>query len=154
MVHARNQVIETFEQLKYARFQAHERYLQTLPCYTLFERYGNPPLTAPQLNNLRQQMSQAQSIYQSGVDEDWRRCCLKYPEVLDYYLGLVDFGFPDDRDPSMRDPRFGGPINDPKKLKHRRGSVDSGKGHRKRSRRRNSRGRTPPAAPMAGSRRR
>ncbi|KAK5175712.1 uncharacterized protein LTR77_000851 [Saxophila tyrrhenica] len=154
LTHARDQIMETFQSLKSVRYQAHMRYLQTLPCYTLFQKYGDPPLTVQQLNHLRSQMSQAQNIYQQGVDEDWRRCCMKYPEVLDYYLSLVDIDLPDDTDTAVRDPRFGGgPVNETKRIKPRRGSTDLGKGHRKRSRRR-SRGRTPPAAPMPGGHRR
>lgn len=151
MNHAKYQVIQTFQQLKAARHQAHVGYLQTLPCYTIYQRYrGNPPLDAAQLNQLHQQVSHAQAIYQAGVDEDWRRSCMKYPEILDYFFGLVDYGFPEDGDSAIREPRFGA-LKGPRKLKPSRESEDLGNGHRKRSRRRNSRGRTPPAAPMPGS---
>ena len=145
--HARDQVLHTFQQLKQARYEAHVAYLQTLPCYTLYQKYrGNPPLQQSQLSMLQHQIGQAQSIFQSGVDEDWRRCCLRYPEVLDYFFNLVEIDFPDDRDSTVREPKFGSPLKQTRKLKARRGSIDSGNGHRKRSRRRSSRGRTPPGS--------
>lgn len=151
---ARNQVIESFNQLKAARLQAHIRYLQTLPCFTLYQKYDNPPLTPPQLATLQHQMAQAKSIFQGGIDEDWRRCLQKYPEVLDYYFSLVQIDFPSAEDLVLREPRFGEHMRDPKRLKARRGSMDADAGHKKKSGRRRSRGRTPPAAPMAGHYRR
>ena len=99
------------------------------------------------MNALHSEINRAQTTFQAGVDDDWRRSCLKYPEVLDYYFSLVEVGFPDDRDAIVSDPRFGGSINGTRKLKARRDSS----GHRKKDRRRSSRGRTPPAVPMASS---
>ena len=34
---------------------------------------------------------------------------MRYPEVLDYYFGLIDFSFPSERDSRIADPRFGVP---------------------------------------------
>lgn len=151
---ARDQVIITFRQLKAARFEAHVAYLQTLPCYSLYQRYhGNPPLQPSQLQLLHSQIGQASAIFKAGVDEDWRRSCLRYPEVLDYYFNLVEITLPDDRDLAVREPRFGVPLKETRKINGRRGSADLSNGHRKKERRR-SRGRTPPAVPMAGSYRR
>lgn len=156
--HARNQIINTFEQLKAARKQAHYAYLQTIPCFTLYQKYrGNPPLQPAQLHLLHSQIGQAQAIFQAGVDEDWRRSCLRYPEVLDYYFSLVDIGMPNDSDGVVQEPRFGAPLKGPRRIKARRDSVDSGQLYRKKGGRRNSRssrGRTPPAAPMADAFRR
>ncbi|KAK3707126.1 hypothetical protein LTR37_012295 [Vermiconidia calcicola] len=153
--HARDQVLNTFQQLRAARYEAHLAYLQTLPCYTLFQRYSNnPPIPQPQLQNLYHQISQAQAVFQAGIDEDWRRSCLRYPDVLDYYFSLVDFTLPDSRDLAVREPRFGAPLKEARKIKARRDSVDLGSGQGKKGKRRSSRGRTPPAAPMPGSYRR
>lgn len=151
--HARNEIISTFNDLKTARRDAHVAYLQTLPCYTLYQKWhGAPPVQPAQLHALQQQIHAANMNYRAGIDEDWRRSCMRYPEVLDYYFSLVEVVMPGDRDPSILEPRFGAPVNGTRKVKTRRnsrGSVDMSNGHRKKDRRRGSRGRTPPAAPMA-----
>ncbi|OQO10172.1 hypothetical protein B0A48_04529 [Cryoendolithus antarcticus] len=152
LIHARNSVINTFAQLKAARAQAHIAYLQTLPCYTLFQRYGgNPPLPPQQLALLHTQISNANGIFRQGIDEDWRRSCLRYPEVLDYYFSLVEVSFPDEQDSMVRTPRFGAQAKEPKKVKSRRDSLDMGSEKGKKRDRRRDGGRTPPPeAPMAG----
>lgn len=128
--------------------------LQTIPCFTLYQKYrGNPPLQPAQLNLLHSQIGQAQAIFQAGLDEDWRRSCLRYPEVLDYYFSLVDISLPDRDDPRVLEPRFGAPTQGPRRIKARRGSVDSGMIYKKKGRR-SSRGRTPPLAPMVDAFRR
>jgi len=93
-------------------------------------------------------------MFKQGVDEDWRRSCLRYPEVLDYYYNLVEFAVPPERDPAIVDPRFGAPAKERPRMKAKRNSADASsmKEHRKKDRRR-SRGRTPPPprAPMPGA---
>lgn len=72
------------------RMEAHRNYLQSLPYYTLYHQYnGRPPLNPQQLANIHSQIARANVILQQGVDQDWRTSCLRYPEILDYYLGLV-----------------------------------------------------------------
>ena len=39
-----------------------------------------------------------------GIDEDWRTSVQRYPEVLEYFYGLVDLNLPSDDDPGVRDP--------------------------------------------------
>ena len=143
-------MLVTFQELKAARYEAHLAYLQTLPTFSLYQKYhGNPPIQPSQLAVLHSQINHATSIFKAGIDEDWRRSCLRYPEVLDYYFSLVEVDFPHEQDPAIREPRFGSALKEIRKLNKRRGSVDLG--HRKKDRRR-SRARTPPpAAPMTGS---
>lgn len=74
--------------------------------------------------------------------------------MLDYYLSLIDINFPRDDDGAVQEPRFGEPLNGPRRIKARRGSVNSGHIYKKKGRRKSSRGRTPPAAPMADAFRR
>ncbi|KAF2170021.1 hypothetical protein M409DRAFT_64404 [Zasmidium cellare ATCC 36951] len=162
--HARNQIITTFHALRSMRMEAHRNYLQTLPYYTLYHRYnGRPPLQPAQLQLIHSQIEQANTILQQGVDQDWRTSCLRYPEVLDYYFGLVEFGLPSDKAPAIREPRFGAPAKEGarKAVKERRESVDmgvkeQGRKARRRSRSRGGGGRTPPlpTVPMPGHYRR
>ncbi|EPE31121.1 hypothetical protein GLAREA_04088 [Glarea lozoyensis ATCC 20868] len=39
-----------------------------------------------------------------GIDEDWKASVQRYPEVLEYFYGLVDLNLPSDDDPGVRDP--------------------------------------------------
>ena len=146
--HARNEVLAIFQELKNDRRNQHLAYLQTIPCFSLYQKFhGSPPVHPLQLQRLQQQISQAQDIYKSGVDQDWQRSCMKYPDVLDHFFALVEIDFPGDGDSSIQDPRFGGAGKGTRKtIKARRssrGSTDVSNGHRKKGRRRHSRGRTP-----------
>lgn len=148
--HARNQIITTFQQLRAMRVEAHRNYIQTLPYYTLYQRYnGHPPMERAQLQIMHNQIHQANSTLRQGIDQDWRTSCLRYPEVLDYYFSLVDVDFPRDSDSVIQQPVFNGDRKPPATTRRiRRDSAEIPKEHRKKERRR-SRGReTPPPAPM------
>ncbi|KAK3115115.1 hypothetical protein LTR53_005892 [Teratosphaeriaceae sp. CCFEE 6253] len=157
--HARNAVISTFNVLRNGRYQQHAGYLATLPYYTVYHRYGGqhggqPPIPQPQLAALHAQIQHADGALKQGIDEDWRRSCMEYPKILDYYFGLLEVRFPDERGEALRKPVFGGSASSPreqKKVKARRDSIDTQRGKKERRR---SRGRTPPSAPMVGSYRR
>ncbi|KAF7189374.1 hypothetical protein HII31_09352 [Pseudocercospora fuligena] len=106
--HARNQVISTFKQLRTMRMEAHRDYLESLPYYTLYRRYnGHPPLQPAQIQLMNAQLNQANTVLQQGVDQDWRTSCLRYPEMLDYYLDLAELKLPSEKDERIADPRFG-----------------------------------------------
>ncbi|KXL44949.1 hypothetical protein M433DRAFT_71037 [Acidomyces richmondensis BFW] len=148
LIHARNQIIQTFHQMRALRYQQHLAYLETLPCFTLYTRWhGNPPIHPSQLQHLNYQIQVANDNFKRGVDEDWRRSCLKYPEVLDYYFGLVEVDFPRETDSVITSPRFGAPLKETRRIRARGGGDGGSKELRKKERRR-SRGRTPPTAPM------
>ncbi|KAF7197828.1 hypothetical protein HII31_00917 [Pseudocercospora fuligena] len=157
--HARNQIISTFNQLRAMRMETHRNYLESLPYYTLYRRFnGQPPLQPAQVQLIHSQIHQANNALQQGVDQDWRTSCMRYPEVLDYYFGLIGFEFPSERDTRIVDPRFGAPKEfGTRKIRERRDSVDFRDPPRERRReRRRSRGGggTPPPAPLPPSFRR
>ena len=39
-----------------------------------------------------------------GINEDWRASVQRYPEVLEYFYGLVDLNLPSDHDTCIKDP--------------------------------------------------
>ncbi|RDW79415.1 hypothetical protein BP6252_04053 [Coleophoma cylindrospora] len=39
-----------------------------------------------------------------GIDDDWKASVQRYPEVLEYFYGLVDLNLPSDEDPAVKDP--------------------------------------------------
>lgn len=126
--HARVKIINTFQELKRSRIEAHFAYLECLPCYTVYKHWnGNPPIDHTQLMILKNEISRANDIFKRGLDEDWRRSCMRYPEVLDYYFSLIRFTIPREDDPLMRNPRFG----QQKKIVHTRvRSTDRGRRRR------------------------
>lgn len=105
---SRNHILRMFGHLKTVRYNAHLAYLQSLPYYSLYHSYnGRPPLAPRELKYLRHQLDNADANLKLGVDQDWRSCCLLYPETLDYYFGLVSISLPKDQDESVLRPDIG-----------------------------------------------
>ena len=146
MNQARDRIVYDFNKLKEIRYNNYLALIETLPYYTLFTKYGGQRLLPQQSQEIQTNLQNAEYMCRTLINADWKICCLKYPEMLDYFLGMIEMRFPDTR---TRDPRFGS--KDPKRLNARRGSHGSAgysNGHRKKDRRRSSsRGRTPPRAP-------
>jgi hypothetical protein len=46
----------------------------------------------------------AEAELKRGIDEDWKASVQRYPEVLEYFYGLVDLNLPADDEPGVRDP--------------------------------------------------
>ncbi|PMD23444.1 hypothetical protein NA56DRAFT_541008, partial [Hyaloscypha hepaticicola] len=50
------------------------------------------------------EIAAADAELKRGIDEDWKASVQKYPEVLEYFYGLVDLTLPGDDEPGVRDP--------------------------------------------------
>ena len=78
---------------RYAHLQAT---LHTIPRYELYRRFnGRPPLPATEIAALRAHVENEQRAYRLGVNQDWARCCQRYPEELRHFFGLVTWKLPD-----------------------------------------------------------
>ncbi|KAG9593162.1 hypothetical protein KCU86_g6363, partial [Aureobasidium melanogenum] len=120
--HAREWIIHTFNQMVEIRKQQYEAHLGTIPYYELYKIYaGRPPISPPQLHELRVQMSAAQGAYQRGIDEDWKNSLQRYPEVLDYYFNLVEFKLPGEKSVAVQEPVFGGRVDPEMKRRESKG---------------------------------
>jgi hypothetical protein len=42
-----------------------------------------------------------QAVLERGINEDWRACVQRYPEVLDYFYSLVEMTCPNNDDPRV-----------------------------------------------------
>lgn len=105
---SRNHIIRMFEDLKQVRYKAQLAYLQSLPYYALYHSHNEqPPLAPRELKYLRRQLENADANFKLGVDQDWRSCCLLFPETLDYYFGLVSIRLPKDHHESVLWPDIG-----------------------------------------------
>jgi hypothetical protein len=50
------------------------------------------------------EIAAADADLKRGIDDDWKASVQRYPEVLEYFYGLVDLNLPSDEDPGVRDP--------------------------------------------------
>ncbi|KAH6716964.1 hypothetical protein BKA61DRAFT_477259 [Leptodontidium sp. MPI-SDFR-AT-0119] len=50
------------------------------------------------------EIAAADAELKRGIDEDWKASVQRYPEVLEYFYGLVDLNLPSDDEPGVRDP--------------------------------------------------
>jgi hypothetical protein len=120
--HAREWIIHTFNQMVDVRKQQYEAHLATVPYFDLYKIYsGRPPISAPQMHQLRMSMSAAQNAYQRGIDEDWKNSLQRYPEVLDYYFNLVEFKLPGEKSVAVQEPVFGGRVDPEMKRRESKG---------------------------------
>ncbi|CAO2655865.1 Nn.00g046680.m01.CDS01 [Neocucurbitaria sp. VM-36] len=105
--HARQHILNAFERLTSTRKQAHSAYLASLPNYEVYMRYsGHPPIHPMYVAQLQTQIAEAHAELKRGIDADWRASVLRYPEILDYFYGLVELRLPNDRSPSVVEPPF------------------------------------------------
>lgn len=105
--HARQHILNQFTQLTSTRKNAHAAYLNSLPNYSIFMQYsGHPPIHPMYIDNLQRQIAEAHADLKRGVDADWRASVLRYPEVLDYFYGLVELRLPSERSPRVAEPPF------------------------------------------------
>jgi hypothetical protein len=50
------------------------------------------------------EIASADAELKRGIDEDWKASVQRYPEVLEYFYGLVSLDLPGDEEPGVRDP--------------------------------------------------
>jgi hypothetical protein len=105
--HARVHILQIFKTMSNRRKQAHAAYLASLPHYHVYMQYsGRPPLHPADLAHLQSAIADAHAKLKQGIDADWRAAVVRYPEVLDYFYGLVDWRTPSERASSVVDPPF------------------------------------------------
>ncbi|TVY88482.1 hypothetical protein LAWI1_G004550, partial [Lachnellula willkommii] len=50
------------------------------------------------------EIAAADAELKRGIDDDWKASVQRYPEVLEYFYGLVRLDLPGDDEPGVRDP--------------------------------------------------
>jgi len=58
------------------------------------------------VENLQRQIAEAHAELKRGIDADWRASVLRYPDVLDYFYGLVQLRIPSESSQSVIEPPF------------------------------------------------
>ncbi|KAK9435287.1 serine/threonine protein phosphatase [Metarhizium brunneum] len=93
--HAQDYVLEYFRLLTERRKNAHTTHLDQITAHS-FYHYNAPPHP--------NQIAEAQGALKRGIDEDWQASVQRYPEVLEYFYGLVELSLPADDEPAVKDP--------------------------------------------------
>ncbi|KEY74204.1 hypothetical protein S7711_00361 [Stachybotrys chartarum IBT 7711] len=108
--HAQDYILEYFRQLTERRKTAHSAHVDSINAHA-FYHYNAPPHPA--------QLADAQAALKRGIDEDWQASVQRYPEVLEYYFGLVELTLPADDEPAVKQP----PLGALSRKAHRRSTV-------------------------------
>ncbi|OAQ69028.1 serine/threonine protein phosphatase [Pochonia chlamydosporia 170] len=93
--HAQDYVLEYFRLLTERRKNAHTTHLDQITAHS-FYHYNAPPHP--------NQIAEAQGALKRGIDEDWQASVQRYPEVLEYFFGLVELSLPADDESAVKDP--------------------------------------------------
>lgn len=93
--HAQDYILSYFGHLTTRRKDLHTAHIRRLTDRA-YRYYGTPPHP--------QELANAELELKRGVDEDWKAAVQRYPEVLDYYYGLVDLSLPGDDEAQVSDP--------------------------------------------------
>ncbi|KAL6862719.1 hypothetical protein ACO1O0_002956 [Amphichorda felina] len=90
--HAQDYILEYFRLLADQRKNTHSDQMDRIHSHAWYH-YNAPPHP--------QQIADAQASLKRGIDEDWQASVQRYPEVLEYFFGLVDLTLPSDDDPAV-----------------------------------------------------
>lgn len=93
--HAQDYILSYFGMLKARRKEMHAAHIQHITDRA-YHYYRAPPHPS--------EILAADSDLKRGIDDDWKASVQRYPEVLDYFYGLVDLSLPADDEPHVRDP--------------------------------------------------
>ncbi|KAF4459758.1 serine threonine phosphatase [Fusarium albosuccineum] len=96
--HAQDYILEYFRLLTDQRKTAHSAHLDRITAHA-YHYYHAPPHPT--------QIAEAQASLKRGIDEDWQASVQRYPEVLEYFFGLVELTLPAEDEPAVKDPPLG-----------------------------------------------
>jgi hypothetical protein len=93
--HAQDYILSYFSMLTSRRKDAHSQQIHHIN-ERAFHYYRARPHPS--------EIAAADADLKRGIDEDWKASVQRYPEVLEYFYGLVDLNLPADDEPGVRDP--------------------------------------------------
>ncbi|PSR83682.1 hypothetical protein BD289DRAFT_461227 [Coniella lustricola] len=113
--HAQDSILRYFGALSDARKAAHAAHINRITQHAAI--YFSAPPHPSEIEDAQRELKRA-------IDEDWQVSVQRYPEVLQYYYGLVDFTVPDEDAPSIQSPPLLAGMRQPLP-KRRMGGVDT-----------------------------
>jgi hypothetical protein len=93
--HAQDYILSYFSMLTTRRKDHHQETIRRMTDRAAYYYHARPH---------PQEIAIADAELKRGIDEDWKASVQRYPEVLEYFYGLVDLNLPSDDDPGVRDP--------------------------------------------------
>jgi len=93
--HAQDYILSFFTNLSTRRRNLHAQQIQSIT-QRAYTHYRLPPHPS--------ELLAADHELKRGIDEDWKSAVQRYPEVLEYFYGLVDLNLPGDHEEGVRDP--------------------------------------------------
>lgn len=134
--HAQDYILSFFTTLSDRRRHQHAQQVQAITARA-YTHYGLPPHPS--------ELNAAAIELKRGIDDDWKTAVQRYPEVLEYYYGLVDLSLPGDHEEGVRNPPLSALMG---------GGHGLASGKSRKKERRRSRGRVETTVDMGGRRRR
>lgn len=110
--HAQDYILEYFRLLTERRKTAHAAHMDRITAHA-YHYYHAPPHP--------NQITEAQASLKRGIDEDWQSSVQRYPEVLEYFFGLVELTLPAEDEAAVKDPPLSA-LNGYRKANRRSGS--------------------------------
>jgi hypothetical protein len=93
--HAQDYILSYFSMLTTRRKDHHAQTIHRMTERAAYYYHARPHPS---------EIAAADAELKRGIDEDWKTSVQRYPEVLEYFYGLVDLNLPGDDEPGVRDP--------------------------------------------------
>jgi len=93
--HAQDYILSFFSTLTTRRKELHASHIHRITDRA-YHYYHAPPHPS--------EIAAADAELKRGIDEDWRASVQRYPEVLEYFYGLVELSLPGEDESCVRDP--------------------------------------------------
>ncbi|KAG0649194.1 hypothetical protein D0Z07_4551 [Hyphodiscus hymeniophilus] len=93
--HAQDYILSFFSTLTTRRKEVHNSHIHRITDRA-YHYYNAPPHPS--------EIAAADAELKRGIDEDWRASVQRYPEVLEYFYGLVELSLPGEEESCVRDP--------------------------------------------------
>ena len=109
MNNAINTVTTMFERKKEARKEMFKQQVLNIPYFPMYQQHrGRPPLDPRIIINIQGQLHAAEVRLKQGIDQDWKACVIRYPEVLAHYYNQVQMQIPAQAQPPFGQALAGG----------------------------------------------
>jgi len=113
--HAQDYILSYFGMLTTRRKELHAANIQRITDHA-WHYYRAQPHPS--------EIANADMELKRGIDEDWKASVQRYPEVLDYYYGLVDLSLPADDEREVNDPPMSALIGGKQRVRLRQPSTE------------------------------
>jgi hypothetical protein len=95
MNNAINAVTTMFERKKEARKEMYKQHVLNIPYFPMYQQHrGRPPLDPRIVVDIQRALHTAEARMRQGIDQDWKDCVVRYPQVLAHYYNQVQMQIP------------------------------------------------------------